>query len=100
MTSEWVALMTWMDDASGMFYEAGGVYPDWPHCQFTTDARKLEPGEHVARCPRCSQKFATVEEGSAESCRNLHFDGDEDCPSICVNMPPRRLRLVDVHRKG
>lgn len=94
----WVALETWVNEATGMFYEAGGVYPDEPTAKGgSQEYRELEPaGEHEALCPRCGHRFAATEHGTAESHRDLHFDGDEDCPSICRNMPTRRnlLRLV------
>jgi hypothetical protein len=104
--TEWVALITWVDEAAEMFYEAGGVYPNEPPCPWTKAGRELKVGEPVAVCPRCGQRFAAVDgEGTmtpvspfkrtAEQNRDLHFDGDEDCPSICRNMPPRRLRLIE-----
>jgi hypothetical protein len=90
---EWVALMTW--ETEGIFYEAGGVYPSRPICHWTDTARELQPGEGVAVCPRCGQRFAAVDDEAetAEACRNLHFDGDEDIPSICAERPLRPVRL-------
>jgi len=87
--------MTFADEDAGMLYEAGGVYDHEPHCKGLEGARPLQLGEHVAVCPRCGHTFASVEEGSAEDCRDMHFDGDEDIPSICRNLPPRRLRVVE-----
>src|ERR1019366_3650435 len=91
MADEWVALTTFAPD--DMFYEEGGVYDHKPHCNFTVGARKLEQGEHVAVCPRCGHRFAATKGGTAESHRDLHFDGDEEIPSICRNMAPRHLWL-------
>ena len=79
-----------------MFYEAGGVYDHEPYCKHMTGARELTPGEHIATCPRCGHRFAATNDGTAESHRDLHFDGDEDIPSICRNMPTRRPQLVDL----
>lgn len=93
---EFVALMTFVDEYAGMFYEAGGIYDHPPQCKGMAGARPLQPGEHVAVCPRCGQRFATVEDGTAEANRDVHFDGDEDIPSICRNYPPRQLRVVGV----
>lgn len=91
-TSEWVALETCAPGE--MFYEAGGVYTHEPQASHGRIARPLDADEHVALCPRCGHRFAATEDGTAESHRDLHFDGDEDIPSICRNMPPR-LRLVE-----
>jgi hypothetical protein len=95
MADEWVALLTFAP--GDMFYEAGGVYDHKPDDGRTAGPaiRKLEPGEYVAVCPRCNRRFAATEGVTAEAHRDLHFDGDEDCPSICRNMAPRHLRLVE-----
>jgi hypothetical protein len=87
---EWVALSTFVDEAGGMFYEEGGVYDHEPRCHWTTVSRKRLIGEHEAVCPRCDRRFVATDEGTAESHRDRHFDGDEDCPSICRNHPQRR----------
>lgn len=101
---EWVALLTCVensDDPEAMFWEAGGIYDHEPQNSAREAARPFDPGEHVAVCPRCEQRFAATEDGTAESHRDLHFDGDEDIPSICRNMAPRRrLRLVVDDDKG
>ena len=92
---EWVALTTFTDEDAGMFYETGGVYAHKPKSKAIEGSRELVPGEFLASCPRCGQRFATVEEGTAEENRNLHFDGDADIPSVCRYMPSRRhLRAV------
>ena len=82
--TEWVALETWVDESAPMFYEAGGIYLSRPRCKWTSGARRLDPAEHVASCPRCGQRFAATDDDTAEANRNLHFEGDEDCPSICL----------------
>lgn len=91
---EYVAIMTFSDEYGGMFYEAGGVYDHKPYCKGQTGDREFVPGEHLALCPRCGAKFAGTDDGTAESHRDLHFDGDEDIPSICRNLPPRRSGLL------
>lgn len=98
--AEWVAIMTFVDEHAGMFYEEGGVYDHEPHLSWTEGARRLVNGEHEASCPRCGQRFAGTDTGTAESHRNLHFDGDEDIPSICRNMPARTIGLMSVVRRG
>jgi hypothetical protein len=85
LTGEWVALMTFAPD--DMFYETGGIYDHEPRCSYTKGGRPLETAEHVAECPRCGHRFAATEDGTAESHRDLHFDGDEDIPSICAQRP-------------
>lgn len=91
--AEWVALDTFAPEP--MFYEAGGVYDHKPYTGRGGDVREFVPGEYVVTCPRCGQRFAATEDGTAESHRDLHFDGDEDCPSICRHMPnPRRFGAV------
>jgi hypothetical protein len=90
--TEWVALQTFANDedenAPGLI-EQGGVYAVRPHMNYARVPgrafRELVPGEHVAACPRCGQRFATVEDGTAATCRDLHFDGDDDIPSICAH---------------
>ena len=94
MADEWVALETWGVEYADMFYEVGAVYTDEPICHWGTRARKLEPTEHVVPCPRCGLRFVATVSGSAESHRDLHFDGDKDCPSICRGLPTMRPRLV------
>ena len=87
--SEWVALLTFSDE------DGGGVYPDEPQRKAAIGARELAGREHIVVCPRCGYRFAATEDSTAESNRDLHFDGDEDIPSICRNMPSRRrLTLV------
>ncbi len=93
MEKEWVAIQTFVDEVGGVFYEEGGVYDHKP--RLTADgARELTLGEPTVVCPRCGQRFAATEDGTAESHRDLHFDGDEDSPSICRNFPARELRLA------
>jgi hypothetical protein len=81
MANEWVALETCAPEDK--FYEAGGVYGEEPRASHTTIARRLEPREHIAVCPRCGQRFAATEDGTAEAHRDLHLNGDKDVPSIC-----------------
>ena len=90
---EYVALQTFSNDedesAPGLI-EAGGVYPRMYYARVVGKAwRALQPGEHVALCPRCGHRFAETGYGTAEAHRDLHFDGDEDIPSICRHMPAR-----------
>jgi hypothetical protein len=92
--TEWVAIMTFVDEYAGMFYEEGGLYSHHPHCKAVEGARRLQPGEPVAICPRCGQRFAASAESTPEACRDLHFDGDADIPSICRQLPARRLTVV------
>jgi hypothetical protein len=87
---EWVALFTFSEDDPGMFYEEGGIYDHEPRCKFTAGGRPLDRNEPIAVCLRCGQRFATTEESSAEANRDLHFDGDEEIPSICRHLPARR----------
>jgi hypothetical protein len=96
----WVALLTWSDDAAGMSYEAGGVYPDEPRCGWTRGSRELELGEFVALCPRCGQRFAATAESTAKVNRDRHFDGSQDLPSICRQMPARRAGLMHIVKDG
>ena len=98
--AEWVATATFTDEHAGMFYEDGGIYDHDPaaNCRGRGgEARELIEGEHTATCPRCGQRFAATEDGTAESHRDLHFDGDEDIPSICRNLPTQRPTIA---RKG
>lgn len=108
-SGEWVALLTCCQSSDeedhGMFWEAGGIYPEAtkPQNSATRAARPFEASEHEAVCPRCGQRFAATEHGTAESHRDLHFDGDEDIPSICRDMPSRPrgvLRKVEADEKG
>lgn len=101
---EWVALLTCVassDDPHAMMWETGGIYPDSnkPRNSAIKAAREFHAGEHVAVCPRCGQRFAATDEGTAESHRDLHFDGDE-IPSICRNLPARPLGLIRPVEKG
>jgi hypothetical protein len=97
---EWVALLTFSPD-NGMFYEAGGVYEHEPIGRTPgRPSRLLRPGEHVVSCPRCGQRFAATDDDTAESNRDLHFDGDEDIPAVCRNMPARRSGLFTVVKGG
>ncbi len=77
---EWVAVMTFVDEHAGMFYEAGGIYDHQPCCKSTAGARPLDPGEPIAVCPRCGQRFAGAEESSPEANRDLHFEGGRRLP--------------------
>jgi hypothetical protein len=81
--NEWVALDTFLarDDR---FYEEGGIYEGTPLVPTEAVTRPLRSGERIVRCPRCGQRFAGTDEGSPEANRDLHVNGDEDCPSICV----------------
>jgi hypothetical protein len=81
---EWVALFTFENDA-GIFYEEGGVYSHEPQPKGMTGARVLAVGEHEASCSRCGQRFAATDEGTAEEHRDLHFNGDDEIPSICAS---------------
>ena len=98
MAAEWVAIDTFVDEDGGMFYEAGGVYDHKPRSG-SSRIRKLTDGEHLAVCPRCNRRFAATEDGfevsTAGENRDLHFDGDADAPSICLNYPQqRRFKVV------
>jgi len=95
--AEWVATSTFVDESAGMFYEEGGIYDHDPatNCRGRGgDARELIAPEHTAACPHCGQRFAATENGAAEKHRDLHFDGDEDIPSICRNLPTKRPNIV------
>jgi hypothetical protein len=98
---EWVALFTCVASSNDMMWEEGGVYPDTnrPRNSAVEAARPLKDGEHVAVCPRCGQRLAATENSTAEANRDLHFDGDEDIPSVCRNFPTRRDFHV-VEKKG
>jgi hypothetical protein len=91
-TMEWVALLTFVDEDHGKFYEEGGIYSQrrMPPCKFTRGGRRLTQGEHEATCPRCGHRFAATDDGTAESHRDLHFNGDEDIPSICAHLRSTR----------
>ncbi len=89
---EWVTLMTFSTKEHDAFYEEGAIYDFEPECSWTTGARPFVAGEHVVACPRCGQRFAATA-NTAEANRDLHFDGDEDIPSICRHLPTR-LTLV------
>lgn len=91
---DWVAVMTFVDEDAGMFYEAGGIYDHEPRCKFTAGARPFDRSEPIAACPRCGQRVAATEDSSAEENRDLHFDGDEDIPAICRHLPERPAGLM------
>ena len=100
---EWVSLETCAEQDGDGFWEAGGIYAAEDVRHYTRRSRELEPGEHVVACPRCGQRFAAAEESTAEACRDRHFDGDEDMPSVCRDWParpPQLLRLVRRVSKG
>jgi hypothetical protein len=84
---EWVALMTFAPEP--MFYEEGGVYDHKPDCGRGGEVRPLDPSDRLVACPRCGQRFAGTDECTPEQNRDLHFDGGEDCPSICRDFPAR-----------
>jgi len=90
-TERYVATTTFRDEDSGILYEEGGVYDRKPRGNQT---RAFDPCEHVALCPRCGQRFAATEGGTAEDYRDFHVDGDEDVPSICEKRPPGRPSRV------
>jgi hypothetical protein len=101
MTALWVALETFVNESAGAFYEEGGVYDhDEPEREYT--GRPLDPLERTVQCPRCGHPFAATEESTAEENRDLHFDGDKDCPSICRDLPARSKGLIRLipHRQG
>ena len=77
-----------------MFYEGGGIYDHQPHCKEGGGGREFVAGEPTAVCPRCGQRFAASDDDTAEGNRDLHFDGDQDIPSICRHLPTQRPRLV------
>jgi hypothetical protein len=82
---QWVATETFVNEERGMFYEEGGIYAHRPENKAFRAARRLEPDEPEAVCARCGQRFvATVQ--TPEANRDLHYYGDEDCPSICRDM--------------
>jgi hypothetical protein len=90
-----VALTTFPVDEGETLIEAGGVYVEARSANVVGDAyRLLVEGEAQAECPRCGQTFAATVDESAEACRDLHFDGDDDdIPSICRNLRAQ-LELV------
>ena len=79
-TIDWIALTTHATPTEQLI-EAGGIYPS--RLTRNPGFRHLQPGEQTATCPRCGQRFAAVDVGTAEENRDLHVTGDEDCPSIC-----------------
>lgn len=85
---EYVALETFASPRDdGQLYEAGAVYDHEVRSARCAGMRLLVPGEHIVTCPRCGQRFAASEDDSAEGCRDLHLDGDDDIPSICAEDP-------------
>jgi hypothetical protein len=80
---QWVAVMTFYDERANVLREAGAVYQDRPYNKAFEGARLLVDGEHQVSCPRCGQRFVTVEDGTAEELRDLHLNSDEDMPSVC-----------------
>ena len=84
MPTHWVALSTFVDESAGKFYEASGVYAQRLRQSARHVGRPLDPAEDVATCPRCGHRFASTDEDSAEEHPNLHFNGDDDIPSICA----------------
>lgn len=93
---DYVALQSFVDDVAAKFYEEGGVYPEappsWRLIGLGDAIRLRQANDHVASCPRCGHLFAASGDGTAESNRDLHFDGDEDSPSICAHLWPRERR--------
>jgi hypothetical protein len=79
---DWVALEPFVDEDTITLYEEGGIYQG-AQGSFASVTRPLNLGEHVAVCPRCGQRFATTDHGTAELHRDRHLDGDEEAPSIC-----------------
>jgi hypothetical protein len=98
-SGEWVATGTFISSSDGTMWEEGGIYPGSDRPVEDSRLRPFEASEHVAACPRCGQRFAATDDGTAESHRDLHFDGDEDIPSICRNLPTQR-RFHVVEKKG
>lgn len=82
---DWVSLETCGEGDS--FREEGGIYAGPP--KRNPGHRTLDASERQAACPRCGRRFAASEEMSAEECRDLHYHGDEDLPSICANLVGR-----------
>jgi hypothetical protein len=81
---ERVALSTCVEPGNGeMFWEEGGVYTTRPVNPTSEVSRPFNGDEHVARCPRCGQRFVATESSSAEKNRDLHYYGD-DVPSVCA----------------
>ena len=81
--ADWVATNTWVG-SKGVFYEAGGIYDHVPSNSAFEAARPLAAREPEAACPRCGQRFAGTDEGTAQSHRDRHVDGDQGCRSICA----------------
>jgi len=96
MTNEWVATETFANedtDSLPGLIEAGGVYARQLHDRYGDVGRLLVAGETLVACPRCGQRFADTDEGAADTHMLLHFEGDDDCPSICRHIKPT-LTLV------
>jgi hypothetical protein len=90
---EWVPDITWTPDdrcpdlaAKYALIEAGGIYPEkaviYPP-GMGRSGRLFVTGEHEVACPNCGRRFAKTGDASAAANRDMHFDGDEDLPSIC-----------------
>jgi hypothetical protein len=80
---EWVAEGTILAHGRNrQLVESGGIYPD----TLRDVGRRLQAGEHEAVCPRCGQRFAATDISTAEENRDLHFNGDENIPSICLDV--------------
>lgn len=95
---EWAALTTWVEERSGgdRLIEQGRVYARKPARKDREGCRKLEPDEPTVACPRCGQRFVSVDDIPAEELRDLHITGDADAPSIC---PGREISFeVEAHR--
>jgi hypothetical protein len=85
MATEWVTTVTFSDEA-GHLYESGAVYAQKPYWKAGSASRVLRSGEPEAVCSRCGQRFAHTDDATAEENRDLHFNGDEDIPSICRDL--------------
>jgi hypothetical protein len=101
-STEWVALTSFAneDDNERPFMphliEEGGVYP--------REARETRvggprfrpclPDEPTVACARCGRRFVATEGSTAAQNRDLHMNGDEDIPSICLHVKAQ-LRLVE-----
>ena len=88
--TEWVAVATFFDEQAWRLRENGAIYSDKPDCNGMEGSRILKADEHEVVCPRCGQRFVSEEKSTAEENRDLHFDGDDDIPSICPNVPVAR----------
>ena len=91
---QYVALLTFSPGNHERFYEEGGVYDDEPCCSAELGGRRLGVNERTVECPRCGHRFVATENNTAEANRDLHFDGDEDIPSICRHLPSRPSGLL------